>query len=114
MDNITIEETKAFRIGETAYLLREDAERCALTVLLRGGPNKDMADPALATDAANAILNCRDQVIAILTGTKPRKPRADRGKSHRKPQAPAEVKDSPEPGVLPGVKVEPSSKYRNK
>lgn len=106
-----IEKTVAFRFGDTVYSTFKDAQIAGLTSLLDHAldGNKSLKDKA-----ALEILDRKDEVIAILTGTKPRKPRADRGKSHRKPQAPAEVKDSPEPGVLPGVKVEASSKYRNK
>lgn len=106
--------TEAYKVGEQFFTTLKEAQHAAVLSLFAA--IRCEAEPGLITHkmAATAVLENKDQVIAILTGTKPRKPRADRGKSHRKPQAPSEVKDSPEPGVLPGVKVEASTKYRGK
>lgn len=105
MNNITIEKSPGYKCGDAFYPCLCDAQAHALEMLFEGKSRDEIPRWIIAN---------KDSVICILTGTKPRKPRADRGKSHRKPQTPAEVKDSPEPGVLPGVKVEASSKYRNK
>lgn len=109
-----IEFTKAWKIGDAVYPTLRAAQLAGLTELFKGSGEPDRM--------AAHVLDNQAQVIAILTGTKPRRKRSDAGKAHAKPakppKIPARVMDMPiGPGKFPenaGVTIEPSSKYKGK
>lgn len=107
-----IEQVPAWRYGNTVYPTHELAQRAGIARLF--------ADEGVVGDKiADTIISHKDEVVAILTGTKPRRKRSDAGKPHAKPaKIPTRIKDMPvDGGKFPenaGVTIEPSSKYRGK
>lgn len=109
-----IQEIRAFKIGDSVHATFRDAQIYALIALL-----DSVIDPATTATAATHLIDNKDEVVAILTGAKPRRKRSDAGKPHAKPaKIPTRIKDMPvDGGKFPenaGVTIEPSSKYKGK
>lgn len=82
-----ITEVKAYRVGEQVFPTIQEAQRQELIALM-----PTSADMASKDGAAKWITDHTDEVVAILTcQPKSKKPRSDKGRSHRKatPDAPA-------------------------
>ena len=77
-----IQQVSAYRVGELVFPTIQDAQKKELEMLLAdGGEHTEIAKAVI-----ESIILHTDEVVAILTcQPKSKKPRSDKGKSHRKP-----------------------------
>lgn len=122
-----IDEKKGYWIGNRVFATREEAQLFAITEVIRSAGGEAWSEESIEKISA-LIMNNKTSIAFVLTGTKPRKPRSDKGKSHAAPaqekKAEPEKKSKPEKKAagpkhdvsddVPGVKVEASTKYANK
>jgi hypothetical protein len=126
-EQMIIDEKKGYWIGNRVFPTREEAQLSAITDVISGAGGDTWSGEDIEK-IATLVMNNKTSIISVLTGTKPRKPRSDKGKSHAPPapekKAEPEKKPKPEkkaagpkhdvPDDVPGVKVEASTKYANK
>ena len=107
-----IEKTTAYKVGNICFPSIEEAQLAALENIFTPVQFQGSADaPVPSKQIAGIILDHSETILGILSMSdsiqKPRKPRADKGKS-RKQETPAI------PDISRGVTVEASSKYKGK
>jgi len=78
-----IEKTTAYRVGEQVFPTIQEAQKSELLTLLASKPMTITKDQAL--EVCEIIVAYTDEVVAILTcQPKGKKPRADKGKNHKR------------------------------
>lgn len=85
-----ITEVKAYRVGEQVFPTIQEAQKEELATLLE--PSFPGVNEEQIAKICEAIVGNTDEIVAILTcQPKSKKPRSDKGRSHRKatPDAPA-------------------------
>lgn len=106
-----IECTKAWKVGEEFFPTLEGAQRAEIQALFVNASTDQSYSPETAADV---VFDNKIALIAILTGTKPRRRRSDAGKPHAKPVIKRKAAIITDPPTEDGVTVEASSKYKGK